>query len=325
MPVYNAEAYLQTSVSSVLAQNCDDFELICFNDASTDASLSMLRSFEQSDSRVRIIDSAVNIKQGGGRNRALAAARGRFVLFLDADDALAPSAISQCLSAAEAHDADMVLFDYARVAPATGTRTEVCHLGADAAAMRGDQLRRRIISRPTPVWSAMYRRELITDNGLFFPEGVFYEDNAVAMAMQLSARNPVKINAPLYLYRCDNASVSRSRNDYRFFHRIASATTLLSHLRRLGIYQHFAQELDELFLNQYLTHTVYGCIYRFNRVPLSRLRYVERTVGRHIGHWQDNPVYRSWPRRQRLKLALHLRFPLLLHTLSRLKHILLNH
>lgn len=95
MPVYKAEAFLEDSVGSVLAQSSDDWELICFNDASPDGSLDLLRRLQAAASgRMRIIDSPVNVRQGG-RNRCLREARGRYVMFLDADDALAPDAVAR--------------------------------------------------------------------------------------------------------------------------------------------------------------------------------------------------------------------------------------
>ena len=56
MPVYNAERYLDCSVGSVIAQTFTDWELICFNDASTDGSLAVLERLAASDPRIRIID-----------------------------------------------------------------------------------------------------------------------------------------------------------------------------------------------------------------------------------------------------------------------------
>lgn len=322
MPVYRAEAFLDASVGSVLAQTCPDWELICFNDASPDGSLDVLKRLQQrSAGRMHIIDSPVNVRQGGGRNRALRSARGRYVMFLDADDALAPDAVECCLREA-ARGADMVVFDYA--ACVGDSRTRRCQLGDDAAALEGDDLRRRILSRTTPVWSAMYDARLITAQDLYFPEKVFYEDNAVAMAIQLSARRPVKINRTLYLYRCDNVSVTRSTDNYRFFDRLASARILLGHLKRLGIYGRYRDEIDFLFVNLYYTHTIFGCVYRFSRVPMLRHRYVRRTITRYVPDFRRTPLYRAQPLRLRLKIALHARFPRLLHALSRAKRRLLS-
>ena len=65
MPVYNAADFLDAAIDSVLRQTFADFELICFNDASTDSSLEILRHRAASDSRIKIIDSPRNVRQGG--------------------------------------------------------------------------------------------------------------------------------------------------------------------------------------------------------------------------------------------------------------------
>lgn len=316
MPVYNAESYLDESIGSVLRQTWSDFELICFNDASTDGSIDILRRFAEADSRVRVIDSAVNVRQGGGRNRAFKDSKGRYVMFLDADDRLAPDALRRCVEAADSNESEVVFFDYERFSPSTGQTQAVCQLGEDAASLKGDTLRRRIARSTTPVWSAMYARGIISDNGLYFPEKVFYEDNAVALAMQLIGRNPVKIDAPLYGYRFDNASVTRSSDNPAFFDRIGSAVTLLGHLKRLGLYGRFRDEIDFLFFNQYFVHTVFGAIYRFTRVQTDRIRQVRATLPDHVPGYRDNPYYRAMPVSLRLKIFTHTRFPHLIKALS---------
>lgn len=326
MPVYNAEKFLNDSVGSILRQTESDFELICFNDASTDGSLAMLKDLADKDfamtgtgGRMRVIDSPVNIKQGGGRNRALREARGEYVMFVDADDALREDAVETCLKTAKKENADMVIFDYARFTSSPANLSErICQLGDDAAGLRGEELRRRVMQRSTPVWSAMYRKTLITGNNLFFPEKVFYEDNAVALAIQLSAKNPVKINQALYLYRFDNASVTRSTNNYLFFDRLTSAVTLMGHLKRLGLYARYKDEFDFIFINQYFVHSIFGCIYRFDRVPRLRHNYIRKTISRYLPDYRSNPFYKTQPLKLRFKIWTHVWFPQVIKLLSNL-------
>ncbi len=320
MPVFNTEKYVTEAVRSVLDQTYRNIELICFNDASTDRSLEILNSIASTDSRMKVVDSSVNVKQGGGRNRALRASSGRYVMFLDADDALEPNAVECCVTTALATGSDAVFFDWSLYYPTRNLKTRVEQLGGDAVNLVGDDLRRRIIQRSTAIWSAMYEKALITDNNLYFPEGVFFEDNAVALAIQLIARNPVKIDRALYLYRQDNQSVTRSTNNQCFFDRIESAVTLLSHLKRLRIYERYADELDYVFIQQYLEHTVYGAIYRFDKPQIDRIKEVRSGISHYVGDYRRNPLYLSRPFSKRLKLALHLRFPRLIKRLSNLRH-----
>lgn len=69
VPVYNTAEYLSQCLDSLIDQTYKDIEIICFNDASTDNSLSILRKYEKKDPRVKIIDSRINIRQGGGQEQ----------------------------------------------------------------------------------------------------------------------------------------------------------------------------------------------------------------------------------------------------------------
>ncbi len=303
MPVYNAADFLDAAIDSVLRQTFADFELICFNDASTDSSLEILRHRAASDSRIKIIDSPRNVRQGAGRNAGIRAARGSFIFFMDADDALRSDTLEKCMNEAD-KETDLVSFSYCNWRPATGRHDNVCLLGADAPYISTEELRRRYIVRTTPIWCSMYSKKLFFSNDLWFPEGVFYEDNAIALALQLSASKP---------------SVTRSNNNPHFFDRISSAVTLLQHLRRLGIYGSYKNEIDFAFINQYLVHTVFGAIYRFDSVQTHRIAEVRSGINHYIENWRSNPYWRSQPFKKRLKYHIHTAIPRTIKLLSRIK------
>ena len=84
MAAYNAEKYLREAVDSILSQTLADFELIVVDDASTDGTRAILASY--SDPRIRVLHNPSNAGQSVSRNRALAAARGKYIAVLDADD-----------------------------------------------------------------------------------------------------------------------------------------------------------------------------------------------------------------------------------------------
>jgi glycosyltransferase involved in cell wall biosynthesis len=92
IPCYNAEPWLARTLDSALAQTWPHKEIIVVNDGSKDRSLEIARRFESRG--VTIIDQP-NQGQSAAFNRAIAAARGDYLEFLDADDLLAPDKIAQ--------------------------------------------------------------------------------------------------------------------------------------------------------------------------------------------------------------------------------------
>lgn len=96
MPCHNAAAHLAVSVGSVLAQTYDNWELVAVDDGSSDGTLGWLQA--QTDTRIRV-STQTNQGVSATRNAGLAVARGRYVAFLDADDAWAPTFIEKMLGA----------------------------------------------------------------------------------------------------------------------------------------------------------------------------------------------------------------------------------
>lgn len=95
---------LDACIRSVLAQTCADWELCIADDASTDpATRRMLEAHAAADARIRFVRGECRAGISGNTNRALAAATGRFVGFLDHDDELAPDALQEVAAAIGCH------------------------------------------------------------------------------------------------------------------------------------------------------------------------------------------------------------------------------
>lgn len=92
IPLYNKEKHIQRAIRSVLAQTCQDFELIIVDDGSTDASYEMASAIQ--DPRIRIIRQE-NQGVSAARNRGVAEAQYDWVAFLDADDEWLPEFLQQ--------------------------------------------------------------------------------------------------------------------------------------------------------------------------------------------------------------------------------------
>jgi tetratricopeptide (TPR) repeat protein len=91
---FDAADTLADALSSVLAQSWRSIEAIVVDDASTDGTAALAEAMAARDSRVRVLRNARNAGTYASRNRAIAAARGEFVTFVDADDWMHPARIA---------------------------------------------------------------------------------------------------------------------------------------------------------------------------------------------------------------------------------------
>ena len=84
MPVYNCEKYIAMSIESILNQTINDFELLIIDDASTDQTLAIITSYE--DTRIKIISKPVNSGYTESLNIGLKIAKGKYIARMDGDD-----------------------------------------------------------------------------------------------------------------------------------------------------------------------------------------------------------------------------------------------
>ena len=120
--VFNAESTLRRTLDSLLSQTMEDWQAICIDDCSTDASLAILREYASRDSRFLVVPLQTNHGQAYARNQGLTFAQGDYIGFLDSDDWLANDALEQVAVVFSQYPlTDCVLFDCRYVDAVTGS------------------------------------------------------------------------------------------------------------------------------------------------------------------------------------------------------------
>ena len=103
MSVYNGERYLRAAIESILEQSFSNFEFIIVNDGSTDASAKIIDGF--SDARIKRIENTTNLGLTRSLNKALAVARGEYLVRQDADDISYPGRLVRQIDFLESNPA----------------------------------------------------------------------------------------------------------------------------------------------------------------------------------------------------------------------------
>lgn len=109
IPCYNAEKNIMQCIDSIRSQTLEQMEIICVDDGSSDSTLEILRSYQEKDSRIRVIQQE-NAGAGAARNVGLDYASGEYLSFLDADDFFETDMLEKAVDAAEKWQADYVVF-----------------------------------------------------------------------------------------------------------------------------------------------------------------------------------------------------------------------
>lgn len=113
VPMYQAEGTIECALASVAHQTYENWECVVVDDGSTDGGFLLAEHMAESDTRFRVVRQA-NAGRSVARNVGLSEARGEFVCFLDADDALAPTFLEQTVSFGVRTGADLVITGFQR-------------------------------------------------------------------------------------------------------------------------------------------------------------------------------------------------------------------
>ena len=199
IPVYNTEKYLRRCLESVCNQTLRDLEVICVNDASTDASAAILAEFATHDSRVKVITFDRNRGAAVARNAGIDAATGDYLGFVDSDDFLELDFYEKLYRIAEHDNPDAVkgalkMFDNEQQ---TSRYEDVYDIN--------DRVKRNKAYFYYAFTTAIYRRDFVLAHSLRFPEGLIHaEDPIFTIKASLFYRALVICDEAIYYY-CENS------------------------------------------------------------------------------------------------------------------------
>lgn len=219
IPVYNCEKYIVDCVDSVLMQTYDNIEIIIVNDGSTDRTGEILRERYDQNSKCILIEQS----NGGvckARNTGLEVARGEFIMFVDADDALYADSIEILHDMIFEQNADIVSgscirFDSNEPIPKGSRDTAPLSISV----WKGKEaLLKALEDCPSmyACWGKLYRRECV--QMIRFCEGrKIHEDSFFVFQCLLQCLTFISATITIYKYRVTPNSASRSSFSEKYF------------------------------------------------------------------------------------------------------------
>ncbi len=202
VPVYNVEKYLSRCLDSIINQTLKEIEIICVNDGSTDNSRAILEEYKNKDSRIIIVD-----KENGGlssaRNAGIKVATAPYIGFVDSDDWIEPGTYETAVKYFD-EDVDVVNFG-AKIILENIDETSDRALSEKAyhkIKMIGkfvvnDEFIKQISNT---CWNKVYKKSIIDEFSVDFPDGNIFEDGEFFHKYFLHAKNIYCIDKYFYNY-----------------------------------------------------------------------------------------------------------------------------
>lgn len=219
MPSLNVAPYIRQCIESVLGQTAEDIEILCVDAMSTDGTLEILREYAGQDPRVRLILSDKK-SYGYQMNLGLDAAQGEYIGIVETDDWVDADMFATLLQAANENDADIVRSNYywhytdRQPADKRFENLAGCPYGKVFSPAEVTAL----FATAPAIWSGIYRRSLIVENGIRFHEtpGASYQDTSFYFMLCTVASRAFLLDRCFLHYRRDNenSSVNNSGKVY---------------------------------------------------------------------------------------------------------------
>lgn len=205
IPVYNCRGYLEACVECILTAGVSDFEILLVDDGSTDGSGALCDALAQNYAQVRVIHQS-NSGASAARNRGVQEARGKYILFADADDTLDAEALSSILADPRCLAADMTIFGMSFDYYYHGKcyRRDPLFFDFDGV-MTPEQWGSRFCemylkNSLSPLWNKVFRRELLKD--LELNRDMFlYEDLEFVLRYMQRCKTVFNAHKVVYRYR----------------------------------------------------------------------------------------------------------------------------
>ena len=200
VPVYNAEGVVSLCIDSILAQRYKDFELILVDDGSRDRSGAICDNFALQDERVKVIHQQ-NAGVSAARNAGLKAAKGEWVTFVDSDDMVLDGFLESLVAAVSKDERiDLAYCGYAIVEGSTSIKTYQTKTYIGKEQLHDVLSSTKLLYRCSP-WAKLFRRSIITDNGLKFDTNLtISEDRLFLYKYLIHVRGVATTSTVGYIY-----------------------------------------------------------------------------------------------------------------------------
>lgn len=212
IPVYNSEKYLAFCLKSIFNQTFQNFEVIVINDGSKDSSIDIINEFKSKYDNLILIEQK-NSGVSVARNKAIDMASGKYLMFLDSDDAINSFMIESLFQLMQNNNVELVVSNLINFEHEMDIDVKENKINNEVRILTHNEamnlfyLNRGISAY---VCGKLFVTDIIKKNKIKFPVNMLYEDTQFTYEYLFYCKKIIKINANYYYYRNNPASITHT-------------------------------------------------------------------------------------------------------------------
>jgi len=214
IPVYKTAKYMRKCIDSVINQTFSDIEIILVSDG-PDEEHQICDEYAKKDNRIKVLKD-IGKGLGGARNAGVKIAKGEYIAFVDSDDWVEPDTYKEAYNTASAFCVDLVLW-YAKTIPGQGFKdknfldsiSNYHKIKISGLKELNDDI---ICESTVTAWNKLFKKSIIKENNILFPENSMYEDNEFFYKYCTFAKQAYYLDRYFYNYFQRNDSLMQSLN-----------------------------------------------------------------------------------------------------------------
>ncbi len=282
VPSYNAERSIDKCLHSLINQTKKELEFIIINDGSTDSTEEIIKKYD--DKRIKYFKNK-NSGIGKTRNFGIEKAKGKYLMFLDSDDYLENDACLLLYNEIENSNSDVVVSNFYKV---YDNRKEYINISEFNICTLEEKPELINIVNTAP-WNKIYRRKLIIDNNIVFPENIKYEDAPFVLECLDKAKRISQIHDFTYNYIIHNNSETTVRDEKVF--------DIFKILDTIRIYfkdkEYMKEELDYYIVSMLMNYNIQQ---RNQKDKMIGMEFIDKSfnyLDKYVPNYRNNKYFKK--------------------------------
>lgn len=250
VPVYNTENYLRRSLDALVGQTIDHslLEIVIVNDGSTDSSPEIINEYKEKYPDIIKVFSKENGGQATARNLGIERASGDYIGFADSDDYVDRTLFEKMYEAAIKNNADLVECHYHSMLELDkkdeNDFPQYREVGTNGHISSHKDVRELFLNPQVSPWNKLYKREVLINGNVRFPEGMIYEDTSFYVKTLPFVKKHVYVDEKLVYYCVRNNSTMTANQGQKVADIFDVLDDILLFYRKKGLYGEYKKELE---------------------------------------------------------------------------------